>query len=283
MEMHALIEEITALLAKIKSGEAALGELEAFAAATGQLNERAIILRYKAIESKVYGSDSYREPVAPEVVSESPALVVEEIAPMIEAREVHTQEPEEPSFDLFGIDSEMDEEEEGMLPNTEILSDFDEESSEEAEEEIPFEMVEEHADEVIYEEPIAEVVEPVNEMEEEIPVKEPAFAAPIENTQGLHPIYGKLNSNDGTLAARLMSVRLETLKGAFGFNERLQIIQELFNGSNDEFNGLIDQIETISSKEQARSLVSSYANKYHWDVESQLAIELVQKVERKYA
>ena len=273
MEMHALIEEITALLAKIKSGEAALGELEAFAAATGQLNERAIILRYKAIESKVYGT-----PAAPEVVSESPALVVEEIAPMIEAQEVH----EEPSFDLFGIDSEEEEEAEVLLSNTEIVSE-DVELMEEEDEEIPFEMVEEHADEVIEDEPIAEVLEPVNEIEEETPVKEPAFAAPIENTQGLHPIYGKLNSNDGTLAARLMSVRLETLKGAFGFNERLQIIQELFNGSNDEFNGLIDQIETISSKEQARSLVSSYANKYHWDVESQLAIELVQKVERKYA
>ena len=250
MEMHALIEEITALLAKIKSGEAALDELEAFAAATGQLNERAIILRYKAIEAQVYGN-----PVA-EAISESPVLA-EEIAPVVEAQEMHT---EEPSFDLFGIDSDDEEEE------------------------IPFEMVEEHAGEVTDEEPIAEVVEPAQvEEEKETPAQEPAFAAPIENTQGLHPIYGKLNSNDGTLAARLMSVRLETLKGAFGFNERLQIIQELFNGSNDEFNNLIEQLETIPSKEQARSLVSSYANKYQWDVDSQLAIELVQKVERKYA
>lgn len=261
MEMHALIEEITALLAKIKSGEAALDELEAFATATNQLNERAIILRYKAIEAKVYG-----KPFAPEVISETPAVVAEkeEIAPIIEAQEVHPEPQEEPSFDLFGLDTE----------------------EEETENEIPFELVEEHVDEVIEDEPIDEVIEPVQKIEEtekEVHTPEPAFAAPIENTQGLHPIYGKLNSNDGTLAARLMSVRLETLKGAFGFNERLQIIQELFNGSNDEFNNLIDQIESISSKEQARSLVSSYATKYQWDVDSQLAIELVQKVERKYA
>ena len=256
--MHALIEEITALLAKIKSGEATLDELEAFAAATNQLNERAIILRYKAVEAKVYGSDSYRETAAPEVISGSPA---EDIVPVIEAREVHPEPQEEPSFDLFGLDTDEDE----------------------AEDEVPFELVEEQIDEVT--EPIDEIAEPVQETEpeKETPTPEPAFAAPIENTQGLHPIYGKLNSNDGTLAARLMSVRLETLKGAFGFNERLQIIQELFNGSNDEFNSLIDQIESIPSKEQARSLVSSYANKYHWDVDSQLAIELVQKVERKYA
>lgn len=254
MEMHALIEEIAALFAKIKSGEATLGELEAFAAATNQLNERAIILRYKAHEAKVYGA-------AP--VSEAPVAVKEDIIPIIEAQEVHPAPQEEPSFDLFGMDTE----------------------EEEVENEIAFELIEDVVEEP-EEEPIEEVSEPIHQEaeEEKAPVvPEPAFAAPIENTHDLHPIYGKLNSNDGTLAARLMSVRLETLKGAFGFNERLQIIQELFNGSNDEFNNLIEKLETIPSKEEARSLVSSYANKYHWDVDSQLAIELIQKVERKYA
>lgn len=257
MEMHALIEEITALLAKIKSGEATLGELEAFAAAASQLNERAIILRYKAMEAKVYGT-----PVSQAPVSEAPVVAKEDIVPIVEAQEIHPEPQEEPSFDLFGMDTEA-----------------------ETEDEIPFELVEDTVEEEVEEELIEPFVAPVHEVEEEKAsvIPEPAFAAPIENTQGLHPIYGKLNSNDGTLAARLMSVRLETLKGAFGFNERLQIIQELFNGSNDEFNNLIEQIENISSKEQARSLVSSYANKYHWDADSQLAIELVQKVERKYA
>ncbi|MDF3029310.1 MAG: hypothetical protein K0S23_3617 [Fluviicola sp.] len=258
MEMHALIEEIAALFAKIKSGEATLGELEAFAAATNQLNERAIILRYKAHEAKVYGT-----PVSEKSPSEAPLAVKEEIVPIIEAQESHPEEQEEPSFDLFGMDTE----------------------EEETEDEIAFELIEDTMEE---EEAIDEIVEPAHlhedvAEEKEPVVSEPAFAAPIENTQGLHPIYGKLNSNDGTLAARLMSVRLETLKGAFGFNERLQIIQELFNGSNEEFNNLIEQLESIPSKEQARSLVSSYANKYHWDAESQLAIELIQKVERKYA
>lgn len=259
MEMHALIEEMTALLAKIKSGEATLGELEAFAAAAGQLNERAIILRYKAVEAKVYGTAVSEKSVSETPVSKMPGK--EEIAPIVEAQEPHRETHEEPSFDLFGMDSDE-------------------------EEAIPFELIEDVVEEVMDEEPVDEI-RPVHEEpveEEKAPViPEPAFAAPIENTQDLHPIYGKLNSNDGTLAARLMSVRLETLKGAFGFNERLQIIQELFNGSNEEFNQLIEQIENIPSKEQARSLVSSYANKYHWDVDSQLAIELIQKVERKYA
>jgi hypothetical protein len=263
MEMHALVEEIAALVAKIKSGEATLTELEAFAAAANQLNERAIVLRYKAYESQVYGRPHV---VAEQPVFETPQPAKEEIAPIIEAQETHPEPQVETSFDLFGLA---------------------EEEEETPEEVVPFELVEEVVEEPA-EEPMEEAVQEQLHWHSEVEEKavaepEPAFAAPIEHTQNLHPIYGKLNSNDGTLAARLMSVRLDTLKGAFGFNERLQIIQELFNGSNDEFNHLIDQLEAISSKEQARSLVSSYANKYQWDSENQLAIELIQKVERKYA
>lgn len=256
--MHALVEEIAGLVAKIRSGEATLAELEKFAEATNQLNERAIVLRYKAYESKVYGKPHVHTE-AP--VFEAPAPVKEEIIPVIEAQETHLEPEEELSFDLFGQNT--DEEEEEITPFVEIKEEVKEE-----EEEDPIE---------------EEIIQPVHTPVEEEKAPEPAFAAPIENTHGLHEIYEKLNSNDGTLAARLMSVRLDTLKGAFGFNERLQIIQELFNGSNDEFNSLIDQLESISSKEQARSLVSSYANKYHWKADSQLAIELIQKVERKYA
>ncbi|MNJ83754.1 hypothetical protein D3C87_11780 [compost metagenome] len=253
--MHALIEEIAALLGKIKSGEATLGELEAFAAATNQLNERAIVLRYKAYETKVYGNPvSVSEQVISETLFEKEEPVVE-----LEVEEVQIirAAEEEPSFDLFGMSEE-----------------------EEEEDELAFELIEEETEE----EEIIEIPEPVivQEVKPE-PVAEPVFEKPVENLGSLHPIYGKLNSNDGTLAARLMTVRLETLKGAFGFNERLQIIQELFNGSNDEFNHLIEQLEGIQTKEAARSLVSSYATKYHWDVDSQLAIELIQKVERKYA
>ncbi|AEA43143.1 hypothetical protein [Fluviicola taffensis] len=273
MEMHALIEEIAVLLLKIKSGEATLGELEAFAAATNQLNERAIILRYKAYESSVYGN--------PVTAVSKEEVELESIAePEIELENSEVQE--EASFDLFAMDLDEEVEDEiafemGVEESAKVEKLPTSEVEIAAEDEVvPFAppVVEEEKEEIRYE---ANMGSPV------VPEPEPIFVASPEIGQNLHSIYGKLNNNDGTLAARLMSVRLETLKGAFGFNERLQIIQELFNGSNDEFNNLIEQLETIPSKEEARSLVSSYANKYHWDSESQLAIELIQKVERKYA
>ncbi|MDR0801699.1 hypothetical protein [Fluviicola sp.] len=255
--MHGLIEEIAALFGKIKSGKATLNELEAFTAATNQLNERAIVLRYKAYETKVYGNPASGQAISEiSLEKEEPAveLKVEEVHPELQ-QDLSRNDKEESSFDLFGMAEE--------------------------ESELTFDLAEEVTEE-----------EPNSDEEEEIKISdplivqevkpEPVTEKTVENPGNLHPVYGKLNSNDGTLAARLMTVHLDTLKGAFGFNERLQIIQELFNGSNDEFNQLIDQLEGIQSKDAARSLVSSYAMKYQWDVDSQLAIELIQKVERKY-
>jgi hypothetical protein len=80
-----------------------------------------------------------------------------------------------------------------------------------------------------------------------------------------------------------MAIRLETLMGAFGLNERLQIIRELFDGSNDAFNQAIDTLDELDSKNEARKVVSGYANKFAWDKDSDLALEFVQKVERRYA
>lgn len=266
--MQALIEELAALVQKIKTGEATLGELEAFVSATGQLHERAVILRYKAYEANVFGSASGKS--EEEIVEDSTTPVMEE--PEI-LEEEPIAESEEPEFDLFSLDEQ---------PPADV------------EEEPAFELSMEQEEVEEAEIPVMESMTPEQETmisedtsTEEQPETEPMVqpeSKPVSIPSGeLHGIYAKLNANDGSLAARLMTVRLETLKGAFGFNERLQIIQELFNGSNEAFSGLIDRLEVIPSREDARMVVSQTARDYNWDEESQLALELIQKVERKYA
>ena len=99
----------------------------------------------------------------------------------------------------------------------------------------------------------------------------------------LHPIYERLATADDSLAARMLSVRLETLKGAFGFNERMQIVNELLASSNDLYHEIIEQLDNMDSKEEARLFVSSIADKYNWNVSSYIALEFIQKVERRYA
>lgn len=304
--MQALVEEIAALVQKIKEGTATLGELEAFAAATNTLNERAIILRHKAYEAKVYGvsrrggldnrnstplsdqGDSIEEDTSTTLSGHEEVATVEAQEP-IEMETESAEMEEDISFDLFSMDDD-------------VSTPFDSAQGE------PIEVIEEQT----IEEPISDsaqsesyddrttvefdqeedpMLQPLGEeasiLEAEPEIIEEKIAVaqqPITITHtDEHPVVRKALTNDGTLQARLLTVRLETLKSAFGLNERIQIVQELFKGSNEAYTTAIEQLDTQSDKSNARSLVNSLAHTYSWNVDSEVALEFVQKVERRYA
>lgn len=125
--------------------------------------------------------------------------------------------------------------------------------------------------------------EPTSSVEEVAPApaavtpEVPSFNSPI------HPIYSRLRAEDASFAGRLMAIRLETLKGAFGLNERMQLVQTLFEGSNDAFIAAVDSLDSLATKEESRSYVTTIASRYNWSPDDPLAIEFVQKVERRYA
>ncbi len=63
----------------------------------------------------------------------------------------------------------------------------------------------------------------------------------------------------------------------------MQIVQSLFGGSNELYLQVIEQLDNCGSKAEARSIVSDLANRYTWKEDNELAIEFVQKVERRHA
>lgn len=301
MTMNSLLEEMQLLVDKINEGTATMGEIEAFAAAAQDLNERAIIIRYKAYELKVQPTPVEVQATEQDQVSTNETVF---IASKLDDNSLDID------FDLFssGDDSFNDE------PTLEESHDFSEsipEISEETSRDAPttsFDLYENEPEEqerVAYldeaennETPLMEEFdafqEPVYTLEEE-PVatneltQETAVFTeanePIahETNLVLHPIYERLSATDDSLAARMLTVRLETLKGAFGFNERMQIVNELLGSSNDLYHEIIEQLDNMDSKEEARLFVSSIADKYNWNVSSSIALEFIQKVERRYA
>ncbi|MFN5982363.1 MAG: hypothetical protein ACK46Y_15240 [Fluviicola sp.] len=295
--MQSLLEEMGALLVKIKAGDATIGELEAFAAAASQLNERAVILRYKAYEAKVFGTELSEKSVAViDDIAEDGQLdnfSVEEVMQVDETSSNFEEEANEDSFsfDLFG------NEEEAVEPKVELFNST-EDTSDELEDEPDFEEEIPEAVEV----PIIEtetptpsfqethvkfeetVVEPKVEVVEEIKLEEKSepVVSPI-STGDLHPIYNRVPTDMNSLSARIWQVRIESLRGAFGFNERMQSVNELFQGSLEAFTSAIDELDTISDKSTARSKVTALANQYNWSTESEIGLDFVQKVERKYA
>lgn len=298
LDMQSLLEEMGALLVKIKAGDATIGELEAFAAAASQLNERAVILRYKAYEAKVFGTELSEKSVAViDDIAEDGQLdnfSVEEVMQVDETTSNFEEEETNEdsfSFDLFG------NEEETVEPKVEVFNST-EESAEDLEDEPDFDEEIPEAVEV----PIIEtetptpsfqethvkfeetVVEPKVEVVEEIKVEEKSepVATPI-STGDLHPIYNRVPTDMNSLSARIWQVRIESLRGAFGFNERMQSVNELFQGSLEAFTSAIDDLDAISDKTTARAKVTALANQYNWSTESEIGLDFVQKVERKYA
>lgn len=301
MTMNSLLAEMQLLVDKINEGTATMGEIEAFAAAAQDLNERAIIYRYKAYELKIQPTQfDVEETVQEQTSPAEPHFVATKL----------DDNALDLDFDLFSSGNELTNNE----PTLEKSYDFSEsipEISEETSHDEPttsFDLYENEPEEqetVAYldeaennETPLMEefdaIQEPVYTLDEEpLDISEstqetevvPETNEPIaqETVLVLHPIYERLSATDDSLAARMLSVRLETLKGAFGFNERMQIVNELLGSSNDLYHEIIEQLDNMDSKQEARLFVSSIANKYNWSVSSTIALEFIQKVERRYA
>jgi hypothetical protein len=313
-DMQSLIGEMSVLIEKIRSGSATQGEIEAFTAAAAELHERAVVLRYKSYEAGIFARQkasaeqlekTHETPVAEELVTTE--AMVESHDPGIsfslfeEKPETGKASFEPEGFDLFSMAEELEDEQD--------LPDFDEE-------ELPAEQEKADPGPV----PAAsepEAPEPEIEIRNPDPIVKPTVAGEIKYTEeapedrpelanpdvtfsvpydeilpkvkpeepggDIHPLYNRLKDEDDSLAARLMAVRLETLKGAFGFNERMQIVQELFHGDNEAFTEAIDTLDQLGSGMEARRKVTDYANRFNWDERNDLVMEFVRKVERRYA
>ncbi len=290
MTMNSLLEEMQQLVDKINEGTASMGEIEAFAAAAQDLNERAIIIRYKAYELKVQPTQVEVQATVEEQVPTNEtdfiASKLDESALEMDFDLFSTDEPEETiesdlvlenensiasSFDFFAANEPASSTNEPVVEQTEITT-ISEDSA-------FFDDTENNENFVDFADDETDVaVQTEAEVHEEM-----IIPATSQQPVALHPIYERLATADDSLAARMLSVRLETLKGAFGFNERMQIVNELLASSNDLYHEIIEQLDNMDSKEEARLFVSSIADKYNWNVSSSIALEFIQKVERRYA
>ena len=76
---------------------------------------------------------------------------------------------------------------------------------------------------------------------------------------------------------------MSTLIGSFGLNERLQYINELFEGSSEGFSDAIKAIDHSGDFNQAIDKIAGFANQHHWDLESETVEDFIAKVKRRHA
>ena len=115
--------------------------------------------------------------------------------------------------------------------------------------------------------PEAEEVEEV-QTEESVPVVEeiPAPAAP-----------------KATGAPKSLNDRLAGKKLTFGLNDRIGFVKELFDGSTEDFNRVVSQLNTMSTVDEATSFLTEFvAPEYNWDAHEEASNRFLLLVEQRF-
>ncbi len=257
---------------KLENQKLSIDDIDNMVEWSKDLYERAVILRYKAFEQKVF--------------KEKDVLPVEE--------KVEKSEPVNQEID-FGIFEELKEEtgteqeqkDEVVIEDTsEVEFRLDEEDSEIEVEKLDVigkVELETAPEEVVVEETVEIPAESEEEViEEETDAEEPAKEELVEektNSGGWDILIRQwVKDNEGAFVSPL-----DNLSSSFGLNERLMYINELFDGNSEPFGQLIDALDKKENWNQCADLIAQTAEQENWDGESEIISEFVLHIKRKHA
>lgn len=265
-----LLVSIQLLFNNMKIGKLSEEDMETLVASTRELYERALIIRYKAYEQKIYGdtSETINDVIVPTITEH---IIVEPEIPFTQPMEepsveptLEVKEPETPSFDMsFSLFDQLEE------PNDTKV-----------EEETP-------VSESAFQEPVHEEDTFVaNESVESVEVVQPSVieevkSEVIETPSAPKDLFDKMLDQNKSLG--LMFTKIDSLQGAFGLNEKLQIIREMFNNSSEAFTQAIQIFDMQPDFTHAKTILSNFTLEYAWELDTPIVIEFVQKIARRYA
>ena len=265
--MKELVSAIENGLKKISKGNITLIELEETLASSRELYERLLIVRYKVYENSILAVEESEElevvdkETIPEENKDREIIFEEETTDIAEDSIIR--------FDLFAtpeIESEVEEDE--VLP--EVEKEIEQSIEEDVLPEIEIkeeELVEENLDS---EEEIENTANDSAETSKEI----------AEDASSLFP---KLMKIEKSIAQNYQVMTLETLIGSFTLNERLQFINELFDGSSDLFSSAIKRLDALDNRDSARAVISEYAAENNWDLDGEVVEDFMLKICSRYA
>jgi hypothetical protein len=277
MNISSLLTELTSYQKRLEEGNLQLEELNELVQLSQELLERYTILRYKAYEGNEISEEQGKN--ESEAVTESESQNVSE------------------ENGTWNMENQSESEEHGAW-NMEKQSENENESESESEEQraeneepvaFDFSLFDDTAEEVqdtILEENAVEHVSisAVTEEDEGIVEQKITMEQVIQTpTADENKAFIKHFSNiEPGFFNQIGMSRLDSLIGSFGLNERLQYINELFNGSSEAFSDAVKRLDNLGSYQDALIEASKFAHEYNWDLESETVEELVIKLKRRH-
>lgn len=273
--MKELVSAIENGLKKISKGNITLIELEETLASSRELYERLLIVRYKVYENSILADEESKEL---EVVDKETEVKKEEETNPDENKDIEIIFEEETNdiaedsiirFDLFAtpeIESEVEEDE--------VLPEVEKEIVQSIEEDVLPEI------EIKEEELIEENLDSEQEIEN---TANDSAETSKEITEDASSLFPKLMKIEKSIAQNYQVMTLETLIGSFTLNERLQFINELFDGSSDLFSSAIKRLDALDNRDSARSVIAEYAAENNWDLDGEVVEDFMLKICSRYA
>lgn len=246
--MGELLEAVKLLMEKMERGELTISELSDLERLTAKLHERSIILKYKAFEK--FAAHEKSDPDLAEEIHEE----TETRATTKETEEsTENKEDEEVmEFSIFDEVEHLDEEhkdEEPLMPETKE------------------QVIEEHRTISIKEEG------PAGDKTMEVSITEKKESTFSE----------RFHVEDNSIASKLSGGKINSLVGVFGLNERLRFINNLFDGSSEQFSEAVKVLDAQSNFSEAMSKINEMAAKHEWDDEDDSVKEFMNYLNRRYA
>lgn len=134
-----------------------------------------------------------------------------------------------------------------------------------------------------------EIVEPVMEVvpaEEEIPAEtvaeeEPAMAAPVADEA---PAQQDIFAPAPAAEKKSLNDRLAGNVLKFGLNDRIGFVKDLFDGSQEDFNRVVSQLNTLGNLNEAMEFIHTHiSGEYGWDQKEETAARFIAAVEQKFS
>ena len=274
--MKELVSAIENGLKKISKGNITRIELEETLASSRELYERLLIVRYKVYENSILA------------VEESEELEVVEKETEVKKKE-ETIPDENKDIELIFEDTAKDKSDETIIrfdlfATPEIESEEEVLLSTEAEEAIlpnenapTFNLFKEGIQEEVLEESTIATEEEIENTANDSAETSKEIA---EDASSLFP---KLLKIEKSITQNYQVMTLETLIGSFTLNERLQFINELFDGSSDLFSSAIKRLDALDNRDSARSVIAEYAVENNWDLDGEVVEDFMLKICSRYA
>ena len=273
--MKELVSAIENGLKKISKGNITLIELEETLASSRELYERLLIVRYKVYENSILADEESEEL---EVVDKETEVEKEDETIPDENKDIEIIFEEETNdiaedsiirFDLFATP-----EIESVVEEDEVLPEKEKEIEQSIEEEVLPEI------EIKEEELVEENLDSEEEIENTANDSTEASKEIAEDASSLFP---KLMKIEKSITQNYQVMTLETLIGSFTLNERLQFINELFDGSSDLFSSAIKRLDALDNRDSARSVIAEYAAENNWDLDGEVVEDFMLKICSRYA